>query len=412
MSWVVVEIGSQQTKATLSAGLDDVDTSPCTFTTVLGRPRMPGFGVDSTHFGADAFGKRGILNLNYPIQDGHLVNENDFSLFWGYLLKKLRLPGPKGSNVVLVVAADTTQKEKERLCEIIFETYGHSRLAIFSNEVCAAVASGREDALVLNVGYDSCRVVPVYQSHPLFYAIEKIPIGVNQVLDVFMQLLAEKGNSYVFYPSQKLGVVSDIFAQLGYISLDFERDMQISNSLAKSFDYFPADITLTLDKERFQATELWFQPNLCFGGWEKKVEEGLPKVIAHSLSKCVDRQSDQVLPTSTDNYFGLLPPELHEQIYQYLPKFDLRSTLLNNVILTGSPSLLPGWSERLHKELSQCFPSHTTTINIIAPPQRDYSGWLGGTILGRNPQIWNATSVTSQQFVERGSSLTVSSFLM
>ena len=54
--------------------------------------------------------------------------------------------------------------------------------------------------------------------------------------------------------------------------------------------------------------------------------------------------------------------------------------LYANIVLSGGSTMFPGLKERLHKELTELVPE-TMEVKIIAPPERRYSVWIGGSIL-------------------------------
>ena len=59
---------------------------------------------------------------------------------------------------------------------------------------------------------------------------------------------------------------------------------------------------------------------------------------------------------------------------------DVRRDLFLNTILSGGSTLFEGMGERMWQEMHQLAPS-TNRIKILAPPERKYSVWLGGSIL-------------------------------
>ena len=59
---------------------------------------------------------------------------------------------------------------------------------------------------------------------------------------------------------------------------------------------------------------------------------------------------------------------------------DIRKDLYANVVLSGGTTMFPGMAERMTKELSALAPS-SMKIKVIAPPERKYSVWIGGSIL-------------------------------
>ena len=46
--------------------------------------------------------------------------------------------------------------------------------------------------------------------------------------------------------------------------------------------------------------------------------------------------------------------------------------------------MFPGMADRMHRELG-CLVLANMKINIIAPLEREYSAWLGGSIVASSP---------------------------
>lgn len=58
---------------------------------------------------------------------------------------------------------------------------------------------------------------------------------------------------------------------------------------------------------------------------------------------------------------------------------DVRKDLYNNIVMSGGTTLFPGIPERLTKEMTNLAPS-SMKIKVIAPPERKFSVWIGGSI--------------------------------
>ena len=73
---------------------------------------------------------------------------------------------------------------------------------------------------------------------------------------------------------------------------------------------------------------------------------------------------------------------IHETTYNSIMKcdVDIRKDLYGNIVLSGGTTMFPGIADRMQKELTALAPS-TMKIKIIAPPERKYSVWIGGSIL-------------------------------
>merc|ERR1712124_114828 len=77
---------------------------------------------------------------------------------------------------------------------------------------------------------------------------------------------------------------------------------------------------------------------------------------------------------------------------------DIRKDLYGNVVLSGGSTMFPGIAERMTKELTALAPS-TMKIKVIAPPERKYSVWIGGSIpssLSTFQQMW----ISKQEYDE------------
>jgi len=102
---------------------------------------------------------------------------------------------------------------------------------------------------------------------------------------------------------------------------------------------------------------------------------------------------------------------VHETTYNSIMKcdVDIRKDLYGNTVLSGGSTMFPGIADRMQKELTALAPS-TMKIKIIAPPERKYSVWIGGSILASLStfqQMW----ISKEEYDESGpASFTASAF--
>lgn len=59
---------------------------------------------------------------------------------------------------------------------------------------------------------------------------------------------------------------------------------------------------------------------------------------------------------------------------------DIRKDLYSNIVLSGGTTMFEGIAERMDKEIKALAPA-SMKIKIVAPPERKYSVWIGGSIL-------------------------------
>jgi actin-related protein len=65
--------------------------------------------------------------------------------------------------------------------------------------------------------------------------------------------------------------------------------------------------------------------------------------------------------------------------------------------------MYPGIADRMEKEMKALAPS-TMKVKIIAPPERKYSVWIGGSILSSLPTFENMW-ISRQEYNEAGPSI-------
>ncbi|KAJ6727808.1 ACTIN-7 [Salix koriyanagi] len=79
---------------------------------------------------------------------------------------------------------------------------------------------------------------------------------------------------------------------------------------------------------------------------------------------------------------GMEAPGIHETTYNSIMKcdVDIRKDLYGNIVLRGGSTMFPGIADRMSKEITALAPS-SIKIKVVAPPERKYSVWIGGSIL-------------------------------
>ena len=60
---------------------------------------------------------------------------------------------------------------------------------------------------------------------------------------------------------------------------------------------------------------------------------------------------------------------------------SIRRDLFANTVLQGGSTLFPGMEVRMSKGINAWAPG-SMKVNVVAPPERKYSAWIGGSILG------------------------------
>ena len=301
-----------------------------------------------------------------PIERGIVSNWDDMERIWHHTFYNELRVAPEGHPVLLVEPRLNPKAHRERIAQIMFETFKVPALYVAAAPVLASNGTSNTTALVIQIEHDWSGVIPVYAGHALTHAAVNI----------------------AFTEKERI--------------LERERTLRLSSQEITKFVPSPT--------KGIRGEEL--DPK--YGRREARLSlraEELPDTYQDPNESEFERLFESVGPKSLNADKGL---SVQDAVLSSLIKCDpdLHADLINNIVLADE-NRLPGCSQtktvkRVAKEISDLLSEHPVSchqawkVKVIAPEVRKNNVWHGGSIVDAHLRdFW----MTQEAYFENGPSM-------
>merc|ERR1711871_560434 len=227
---IVIDNGSGMMKA----GCSGEDAPKVTFSSVVGYPKQKTalVGTDKDYYiGEEAQQKRGILILKYPLEHGIVQNWDDMEKVWRHTFdNELRMVVGDDNEadedccgVLLTEAPMNPKDNRERMTQIMFETFNVRRYYVNIQAVLSLYASGRTTGVVVDCGDGVSHTVPIYEGYSMPHTIQRINLAGRDLTDYICKILQE--SKIVLTTTAERESAKKIKEDLCYVSENFAEEV-------------------------------------------------------------------------------------------------------------------------------------------------------------------------------------------
>ncbi|KAG5507361.1 hypothetical protein GH5_07457 [Leishmania sp. Ghana 2012 LV757] len=350
----------------------------------------------------------GVVERTYPMRNGVIHNMNAMQAIWDYTLCE-RLPplvGPswrgtaawryedglawlQDKRLLLSEPPNMSLRQRCELLELFFESYHLSAIQTVQQGILSLFASGTERGVVVECGEGLSHCTPVFEGFVLATAQRLVGVAGRAVTERLGQALAQQQPyrryqdplptgagraawSYAPQLSTPIDVLRQIKERYCYVASrkdGLEYRLTRETSALHCECVLPDGTSFRLGPERFVAAEVLFSPQ------EMDCEcDG----VATALWKSMEAAD-----------------------------IDVRASLYANIILSGGTTLLPGFGDRLEREIKDLYwkekrkgnqaPMERCPIRVKEPQRRQHMAYMGGALFAElsqdQPERWLSRSI-------------------
>lgn len=356
---VVIDSG----EASIKFGLAGDEFIKAAVPSLVVRPRgRPGdliLGVDAA---SAALGSGAIES---PINRGLVKSWDDLERLWQHAFVQCGVQ-PRSSPLLLADEPLSSLRSRRQAAEIVFEKLGCPALHFVRQPVLALYAIGSMTGVVLDCGEGVTHASAVVDGFAAVGATVRSEIGGRDVTAQLLRRLQRAGHSLSPASARStLQTLKETHCRVAATAKDLEEEQRAAHASMPAVCRLPDGGAIQLGPERTCAPEVLFSPAAT--GRECKA--------------------------------------VHDTVLLAVGASDMntRRALLANVNIVGGSSLLPGFCERTLHELRRGTPQDVR-ICLQAPPTRQYSSWVGGSIFA-SLATFDAVAVKKAEYQEKGAAI-------
>uniref|UniRef100_A0A8I3WAC9 Actin-like n=1 Tax=Callithrix jacchus TaxID=9483 RepID=A0A8I3WAC9_CALJA len=301
------------------------------FPTVLGKlwhdNVLVGTEEKDWFIGEEVQKNRGKLNLQYPISRATITNLDNMEQIWHHSFYQVLRIAPEQHPMLLTEPPLTPAPSKEKVTQVLFETFNIPALYLANQGVLSLYASGQTSGMTIESGEGMTYFVPITDGCPLHQSTFQMDIAGQDLTTYLLKLLKDNGQLLVSTGDREY--IRDLKEKCCYVALDFDKEKRKTSLPPRQWKYqLPDGQEISVGQESFLCPEVLFQTELT-----GKTTPGIHTMAFQSITSCNP---------------------------------DLQKVLFGHMLLSGGTGSCPGLRLRMQREISELV---SPTVYVKAGPQ-------------------------------------------
>lgn len=365
ISTVVMDIGSCNFRVGMSGELKPRHV----LRTAVGRPKFKSSIIDYDNPTQDSYvgyklqEMRTVLSIQNTVQHGIVTNWDDWEKLVHHGFYECVRAAPEEHIFLSTTSLLGPKADTEKMTQIAFETFNVPAFYHASPSTLAVSYLSLDTGLIVDVGHGLTTTYPLVGGALPLNSIKRQTFGGDDVTKELKKRAGDRG--YEFETSEDWEIVREMKEKIVAVALDFDEKMyQCHSNFHEETEYqLPDGQLIHLKEQRYQASEILFQPNLV-GRELLSVAE-----LAHeSIQACA---------------------------------MSARKELCSNIVLIGGTARIPGFKERFEREFVAIANMNVKVKVTLAP---EHCGWTGGAVFASFSQFPSLV-ISKEEYDESGPSV-------
>lgn len=384
--------------------------------------------------GEDALAQINSKTIKWPISNGIVNDWTSMEKFWQKTLLNVLRVEPEEHFFLLTEPPLNPAENRERIGEIMFETFNVPGVHIGVQAVLALNASvalnasaaasskknrngdeensgndnskrdrndGGGDGLtgtVIDIGDGVTHVIPVCDGYVVSSAIKSVPLAGRDLTRFVQTLMRERGENV---PAEEFSrVAQKVKEKYCYVSKDIAKEFELHERNPKEYvirmEGVRAKTNLPwqadVGYERFLAPEVFFRPDMIAEKENGFGQFSLPELVDNAIQEC---------------------------------SIDSRRRLYGNIVLSGGSTMFKGFGKRVKRDVKRVvdkrisesevksgnrLKAKSVDVEVFTHDMQRYAVWFGGSVVASMPDFYKSCH-TREEYFEYGSQVMRSNVL-